>query len=104
MFDIITRKYDIQGSLIERKTRDNGASMEEKLADDINVMFHYIEGSSSGIELKNCLSKSTRKSSIARHEPQDTLSLIGNILQRLTDTNETSQSVLIMTALLEMKR
>lgn len=64
LFDILKKnnpKDDIpDGKLIERAQRENSPPADEKLADDIYVLFHYLEGDGKINDVKACISKSKR--------------------------------------------
>lgn len=62
LFDIIRKNNSTysDSKLVERSNKDEHL-LSDKLADDIYVMFHYIEGTNNVSELRQCISRSACK-------------------------------------------
>jgi len=108
LYEIIKRDNDINGRPIERTAREKGPSVEEKTADDIYVMFNFIEGNGTFTELKNCLSRSTcRVTSISTANMKNTETKITEILQKLSTNSENTHSNIasvLIGSILEIKQ
>ncbi|KAL3870688.1 hypothetical protein ACJMK2_038732 [Sinanodonta woodiana] len=59
LFDLAKKKrYDCSdGRLVERLPRTNSAPVEDKLSEDIYIIFHFIDGENNYSDMKSCISK-----------------------------------------------
>ncbi|CAC5373762.1 unnamed protein product [Mytilus coruscus] len=66
LFDLV-RKRDktlTDTKLVERTNRDNGQSAGGKMAEDIFDIFQYLEGANNTSELRQCMSRSRRLTTV----------------------------------------
>ena len=62
--------------------RDNGQLIGEKIADDLYVILQYLEGANNTSELKQCISKGTRRTTTVPDDTDD-IHLV-DIIQKLS--------------------
>ncbi|CAG2184708.1 unnamed protein product [Mytilus edulis] len=102
LFDLL-RKRELtlkDAKLVERAQRDN---IGEKLADDIYIIFQFLEGANNISELKQCISKSPRRMTTGG---DDSDSKITDICVKLTNRTKTKQTdnAVIIALILELKQ
>ncbi|CAC5407010.1 unnamed protein product [Mytilus coruscus] len=105
LFDLIRNREQIYSDtkLVERTQRDNGQPLGEKLADDIYVIYQYLEGANNASELlRQCMSKSKRTATIS----DETDSKMSDILNKLSNkTNSTNnENTIVLSMLMEIKQ
>lgn len=106
LFDLI-KKQDtnlIDTRLIERTQKDNSLPVGERLADDIFILFQYLEGSGNITELKQCFSRSSKRKTTTADDPNE--SQIYEIVQKLTKKAncKTSENGVMIAMILELKQ
>lgn len=104
LFDLI-RKQDQtynEAKLVERTQRENGHSLGEKLADDIFIIFQYIEGANNVSELKQCISRS-RRTTVVTDENDAVMADIFNRLSNRTN-NKPTYSAILLSMLMDIKQ
>ena len=106
LFDLVKKQEPpfSETKLVERTQRDNGQPIGEKLADDIFVIFQYLEGANNVSELKQCISKSTRRTTTVSEETDDTQ--IADIIQKLSKKSncKDADNGIIIAMILEVKQ
>ena len=106
LFDLV-RKSDnslSEAKLIERTNRDNGQPPGEKLADDIYVIYQYIEGGNNFSDLKQCLSRS-RKTTVASDENDGLLAdIFSKLSNKVKSSGQCSDNSVVISMLMEVKQ
>lgn len=104
LFDLIRKQEHAYSEckLVERAQRENGQPIEEKLADDIFIMFHYIEGANNVTELRQCISRSRRATTVA----DDNDAVLADIINKLSNkaNHKSSENTIVLSMLMEIKQ
>lgn len=107
LFDLVKKQQSSLNDtkLVERTQRDNGQPISDKLADDIYILFQYLEGANNVSELKQCISKSKRRPT-ASENTYDSQQVLSDVIQKLSKKaicKNTDNSVIIA-LILEVKQ
>ncbi|CAC5378925.1 unnamed protein product [Mytilus coruscus] len=83
LFDLVRKRDNTltDTKLVERTNRDNPQSAGDKMAEDIFVIFQYLEGANSMSELRQCMSRSRRLTTV----PDENDGLLTDIFNKLSN-------------------
>jgi hypothetical protein len=92
LFDLVRqREQSLKDTkLAERPHRENGLSISEKIANDIYIIFQFLEEANNMSELRQCISKSPCRLTVASCEDHD--SLITVICVKITNRTNTKHT------------
>lgn len=104
LFDLIRKqeKTYSESKLVERTQRENGQSLGEKLADDIFIIYQYLEGANNVTELRQCISRSKQKT-VTSDENDTSIADIFLKLSQKTPNTKTTENTFVVSMLLELK-
>ncbi|XP_071145094.1 putative leucine-rich repeat-containing protein DDB_G0290503 [Mytilus edulis] len=104
LFDLIRNREQTYSDtkLVERTQRDNGQPLGEKLADDIYVIYQYLEGANNASELRQCVSKSKRTTTVSDETDSKMSDILNKLSNKTTSTN--NENTIVLSMLMEIKQ
>ncbi|CAC5390340.1 unnamed protein product [Mytilus coruscus] len=106
LFDLVRKRDNTltDTKLVERTNRDNGQSAGDKMAEDIFVIFQYLEGANNMSELRQCMSRSRRPTTV----PDENDGLLTDIFNKLSNkaryTSKGTGNSVVISMLMEVKQ
>ncbi|CAG2242871.1 unnamed protein product [Mytilus edulis] len=87
---------------LERTQRDNGQPLGEKIADDIYVIYQYLEGANNASGLRQGMSKSKRTTTISDETDSKMSDILNKLSSKTTSTN--NENTIVLSMFLEIKQ